>query len=135
MSSRYLNAQIIRINSHLKTSGTHDNFYIPVNLKPDKEVDTVCCLSATVKKSFYLLQAGANTFTLVENGVTITITVPVANYGATSWKTVVAGLLNAATRNGWVYAITLPNDIISGATGKFTFTCVGGNPSFVFADY
>lgn len=134
MSDPYLNKQIVYIDSHNKQSGeTYSDFTQVINL--DKEVDQVCVLRAVIKKSYYLVQSGQNTFTLQEGSSTATITVPEGNYSASSFRLVLTGLLNGATMNGWTYSIALPNPATEASTGKYTFSCSGGNPSFIFTTY
>ncbi len=135
MSDPYLNCQFIYLDSHNRLSGSHSDFTIEVPYQFDQAVDSVVCVRATIKKSYWLVQVNQNTFVLNENGTPITITVPPGNYSANSFRYVLQNLLNAATLNTWVYTVTLPNPATQASTGQFTFTCVGGNPSFIFTDY
>ena len=86
-----------------------------------------------IPKSYYLVPAGYNTFVLQELGVNTTITVPPGNYNVTSFRTVLTTLLNAASPNHWVYAITYPNRSIAADTGLYTYSVTGntGQPSFI----
>ena len=47
-------------------------------------------------------------------------------------------LINAASPNGWIYNMTIPNGFSSPSTGKYTFTVTGNEPehqpSFIFKD-
>ena len=62
MSTKYINSQIVYIDSHDKLPNeTHSDFSITINLN-NKEVDTVCVLRAVIKKSYYLVNNGQNTF-------------------------------------------------------------------------
>ncbi len=125
---------IYYIDSHQRTSGTHYNFTFPIPFPPNNDYTHVCLLSAVIPKSYYLVQQGYNTFTLRENGIDTTVTVPIGNYSATSFRTVVQGLLNTSSSQGWTYSITYPTISSSANTGKYTFTCTGGNPSFIFTN-
>lgn len=125
---------IFYVDSHQRLSGEHNNFAYKIQLPPNNDYTHVCLLSAVIPKSYYLVQNNYNTFILRENGVDTSISVPIGNYGATSFKTVLQGLLNSNSSQGWIYTITYPNISISANTGKYTFTCVGGNPSFIFTD-
>jgi hypothetical protein len=126
------NKRIFYIDSHSRLSGDHNNFSYLMQLPPNNDFTHVCLLSCVIPKSYYLVQAGYNTFVLRENGVDTTITVPAGNYGATSFKTVVQGLLNTNSSQAWTYTITYPTITTSANTGKYTFTCDLGNPSFIF---
>jgi hypothetical protein len=132
MSDPYLNKQEVYLDSHNKLSGTHNSFSIEIKLKPDKEVDTVVCKRATIKKSNYIVQEPENTFNLKEGLTIVPITVPEGNYSASSFKTTMIALLNTASPNLWTYSISIPTGISSASTGIYTYTCVGGNPSFIF---
>jgi hypothetical protein len=125
---------IYYIDSHQRLSGDHNDFSYRIQFPPSNDYTHVCLLSAVIPKSYYLVQSGYNTFVLRENGVDTTITVPVGNYGATSFRTVVQGLLNTNTSQGWSYTITYPNISNSSNTGKYTYTCDLGNPSFIFTN-
>lgn len=126
--------RIFYIDSHKRLSGEHNNFSYLIQLPPNNDYTHCCLLSAVIPKSYYLVQSGYNTFTLRENGVNTIITVPVGNYSATSFRTVVQSLLNSNTTQGWTYSITYPTISSNANTGKYTYTCVGGNPSFIFTD-
>lgn len=134
MTEKYINRHLIYVDSHTKKANeTHNNFTITANIP--KEVDTVCVLRATIKKSYYLVQDGQNIFTLKEGSVNKQITVPIGNYSASSFRLVLEGLLNSNSPTSWAYTVTLPNTAVAASTGKFTYNCVGGNPSFIFTVY
>jgi hypothetical protein len=103
----------------------------------DGEFDRVALLSASIPKSFYLIQSGSNTFVLKENATQVTITVPQGNYNRNSLMTVVKTLLNANSPNGWTYSITYPNINVTADNGYYYFTVTGNSsqPSFIFGSY
>lgn len=137
MSLKYLNSQQIFIDSHNRESGTHADFTITVNLT-NKEVDSVCLQRCTIKKTYYLIPEGRNTFTLKEGLQTAIISCPIGNYSATSFRTILQTLLNTNSPNGWIYTITLPNPAIQPSTGKYQYNVTGNGgiqPSFIFTTY
>lgn len=111
------------IDSHRKVSGTDSNFTYAINMPKLASADgmAVCVMSAVIPKSYYLVASGRNTFTLTENGVSVTITVTPGNYSASSFKTTLVALLNAATMNGYVYALDFDS-----RTAKYSYTVTGG---------
>lgn len=129
------NKTIFYINSSNRINGTHSNFNYKLQFNDNIPYDRVVVLQATIPKSYYLVQDGKNTFTLVHGLSSYTITVPAGNYGRTTFQSTILSLLNAAS--SFVYAISYPSSTAR-QTGKFTFT-VSNNasvqPSFVFTDY
>lgn len=123
---------IFLVNSGDRLSGTTEDFTYQLQLPKGHNYDQVCVLQAMVPKSYYLIQNGFNTFTLNESGTLITITVVPGNYNALSWQTIIANLLNTASTHGWTYTCTYPVATTQPDTGMFTYTCTGGNPSFIF---
>jgi len=72
-----------------------------------------------------------------ELGIDRTVTIPVGNYNVTSFASVVTGLLNGTSPNGWTYIMAFPNTSNGANTGKFNFAVTGngGNqPSFKFTN-
>jgi hypothetical protein len=132
--------EIIYIDSDKRedlASPTED-FTFKIQIPTNKGYDTVCVMSATVKKSWWLVQSGSNSFVLTENGVERTLTVPAGNYSAYSFIVVVPPLLNtasAANGNNWIYSMTLPDLSTEAGTAMFTITVTGNGsnqPSFRF---
>ena len=122
--------QFFTIDSHKRNSGVHHDFTYTVTMPNLQNVDlkqlNVVCTSASIPKSYYLIVAPRNTFTLTQNGVAVTITVPPGNDNTNTFRTVLLGLLNAAAAGGAVYSMAL-----DAVTGKYTFTVVGGVGSSV----
>jgi hypothetical protein len=136
MTSKYLNAQFIYVDSHNRLSGSHNDFTYLLDLH-NLDVDTVCCIRTTIKKSYYLVPEGQNTFVLIEGGNSVTLTIPKGNYSASSFRYVLLNLLNTNSPNHWTYAISLPNPQIEANTGLYTFSVSGNTsqPSFQFTTY
>jgi hypothetical protein len=132
-----LNGQHVYIDSHNRTNGTHDNFNVVINLN-NQDIDSVCLLRAIIKKTYYLVNNGQNTFILKEGAQTATITLPEGNYSATSFKNVLQTLLNNSSPNGFIYTVSLPNPINQPSTGKFTYTVsnnAGVQPEFIMTTH
>src|SRR4030088_1636207 len=112
-------SRLYYLNSRNRIAGTDDsNLAHSIEIPSTIEFDSVVLLDVVIPKSYYLVQAGYNTFTLRELGVNITVTVPVGNYSVTSFQTVIAALLTAASTHVWTYTVTYPNARITADTGK-----------------
>ncbi len=115
--------------------GTDSDFTYTMNFPPDVTYDRVTVLDLLCPKSYYLIQAGYNTFQLQELTTTITVSVPLGCYLLGAFQTTITNLLNINSPNGWSYAMTYP--VSSGPdTGMWTFTVSGnsGQPSLIFDD-
>jgi len=138
MSSYFVgNKFIYYVNSANRTNSndTDSNFsYYFQNLQAHN-FDSVVLLSASIPKSFYLIQNGLNTFTLQEGVSEVLITVPQGNYNRNSLMSVVKSLLNSNSPNKWTYNITYPNINLSADPGYYYFTVSGNSsqPSFIFS--
>ena len=90
-------------------------------------------LNASIPNSFYLIQDGYNTFTLQEDIISATITIPPGNYSAKVFAAVVCALMTAASHSDWIYSMTLPNQNTEASTGKFTYSVTGNTsqPSII----
>jgi hypothetical protein len=124
------------LNSRNRTSGTNSSFYVKIEIPPHEKFTHVCLLGATIPKSYYLIQAGYNTFVLRENGVDTVVTIPAGNYNLSSFRTQIPLMLTASSPHGWAYTCTYPPAGVA-QTGKLTFTVAGNaglQPSFVFTN-
>jgi hypothetical protein len=118
------------INSRNKigTSETHTNFTHTINMPAalSSRMDRVCCIRASIPKSFYNIPDGKNTFILVESDggdeTLNTITITPGNYDRRSLQTWLSNELAHTGSLGATYAISYPDTKITGDTGKFTFT-------------
>lgn len=122
------------IDSSKRIGGTNADFTFNINIPRDQGFDRVCLLQAIIPKSYYLVNAPYNQFILRENGVDTSITVPEGNYNVRTWISIVGGLLNTHSSQGWQYTITFPNEATELQTGKFTITVTNNiaQPSIIF---
>lgn len=136
MSSYFTKSCIYYVNSANKSNitETNSNFsYQFTNLNLE-DFDRVVVLSASIPKSFYLIQSGFNTFILQEGITQTTITIPQGNYNRNSLASTVQSLLTSNSPNKWTYTISYPNINITADTGTYTFTVSGNSsqPSLIF---
>ena len=87
--------RIFYVNSRDRISGTDSDFNISIDMGPSPKYNRICALQA-IPKSYYLIQAGFNTFSLTENGNTATVTFIPGNYSMSSFVALLPPLLNAA---------------------------------------
>jgi hypothetical protein len=135
--NNFINKQIFYINSHNKQEGTDSDFTYKINIDPDNKYDRVALLDCSIPKSYYLIQSGRNTFTLIEGINTITITLTAGNYTRLSLKTTLQTILNSSTMSSFIYTVTYSSSP-SYDNGKFIFTVTnnsGTQPLFIFSDY
>jgi hypothetical protein len=125
---------IYYINSENRISGTTDNFLYDIQIPEVENYDRVTVVQANIPISYYIIQAGFNTFRLQEGATIVTVTIPEGNYSANSFIVVVLPLINLASPNGWTYTMSIPNGFTSTSTRKFTFTVTlnSSQPSFLF---
>ena len=71
-------SRIEYVDSDFASSGTSSNFSYQIIIP--KNYNRCCVLSANIPKSFYLVDAPYNTFTLTINGVALSYTFPIGNY-------------------------------------------------------
>jgi len=75
------NPHYVYINSRDRLSGTDENFTYNIQFPDGFDFTHVVCLNVLIPKSYYLIQADGqeNNFQLVENGVSVTVDVPVVS--------------------------------------------------------
>ena len=109
------------------TSGDqlHQNvntFSFTIQLDQTKNYDRITLMQANIPISYYTIQAGFNTFTLTENNISVLVTLPIGNYNANSFATIVGNVMSSTSPNNLTYTITYPNSFNQTQTGKFTYT-------------
>lgn len=107
------------VDSDYRISGTSSNFVYKIELP--KPFNRCCVISASIPKTWYLIQSGYNTFSVTEASGTRTITIPVGDYTVTNFTTVLLAQLNTGT---YVYSVSR-----DAYTSKLTYT-VSGNAGF-----
>ena len=133
----FSSSRIVYINSEERLTGTNEDFTVALSMSPNEDYDRCCVLYGMIPISYYLVDSNNNTFTLREGAVNTVISIPIGNYSANSFATVVTGLLNTVSPNHWVYAISLNNTFTKASDGKFYFTVTGNSsqPSFIFTNH
>lgn len=59
-----------------------------------------------IPKSYYLVQSPHNTFTLQEEGINTTMTLPPGNYNLKSFQLIVSAMLTERSPHGWTYLVS-----------------------------
>lgn len=129
-----ISQQIFYINSKDRIGGTSSNFTYDLKMDKENKYSHVMVLDVSIPKSYYLIPAGANTFSLQEGKTTVTVTMPAANYNIGNLKTVLAAQLTLVSPNAATYTVTYPS-ASQPDTGKLTFTSTYlGATSFIFPE-
>lgn len=116
------NNSIYFINYVARLSGSPSNFVYDLQIPDGSGYDSVAVMTCNIPVSYYIIQAGYNTFRIVENDVHATITIPIGNYSANSFITTVLPLINGASPNRLNYTMTMPNQFAEPSTAKYSFT-------------
>lgn len=122
---------IINIKSSDRIDGSISNFNSkPINLY-NNDFDTVCLLTASIPRTFYNIPNNSS-FTIEEDGVPRTITIPEGSYSVSNLKTNLQQILNTNSSNTYTVFYREPSEV---QNFKFTFTHVSGtatNIKFIF---
>lgn len=124
--SFFSNNQIVYVNSNNRTTGSHTDFQIKLDINNNIDWDKVCVLDCSIPKSQYTVSATTNTFILTELGINYTVTLPIGNYTRKSLATAVSVSMTNASGNVWTYSLSYPTINNTSDNGKYTFT-VSGN--------
>lgn len=133
----YTAKQIFYINSSNRITGTHSSFSYYLNIDRNEDYDRVVVLAASIPKSYYLVDANHNHFTLKEGTDTILITFPTGNYSRGSLALKLQTLLNTNSPNTFTYLVTYPSVNSTNDDGKYVITVSGNGatqPEFIFTD-
>lgn len=123
----------VRSQDRMNTTDSISDFTYEINLT-DPEFDAVCLKSCSIPKSWYIIATGYNTFTLREDSVNYTITIPPGNYNTRSLTAELSLLLTSATASTYTYVA----DVATSSEvqdGKIHFSVSGNSgaqPSFIF---
>lgn len=130
--SYYEFSRVIQLNSLDRIAGTNGNMIIDMPIDQDQhDFDSVCLISASIPKSYYLIQQGFNTFILQEDATPKTIIIDPGNYSVSSFIVKIITILNIESPNGLTYSASFNYD-----TGKLTFFVVPNAfvSSFIFTN-
>ena len=126
----------VYFNSRNRIEGTESNFVsTPIDLGINT-FDSVCLVQATVPRSFYNIPSQYCSFTVLENLIPRTVTLPTGSYNKNNLRTALIQYLNTFQPVGWVYDVYYPPSTLPD-TFKYTFSVTGnaGAPvSFVFTN-
>lgn len=112
---------ILNFNSKDRISGSNSNFIsLPVDLG-NNAFDTVCLVQASIPKSFYNFPSGYNTFTIQEDALSATVTIPVGTYNRINLQSVLATRLTLASPNAFTYTVSYPVATVAD-TFHYTFS-------------
>ena len=128
--------EIIYIDSAKRFAGTETDFTYHV-LPRSKEFDRVVLLSATIPKTFYLVDEHYRSFILEEDGKQATITLEAGDYDFYSFRVRLATLLNAGSPKGWTYTVEYPQSRSMASTGRYTYKVKnngGLQPKFIISE-
>lgn len=126
--SLFLKRFVYLVDSNQRLSGTSSNFSVSVPIPAGNNYNRVLITHAIIPKSYYLIRAGFNTFTLREGVSNYTVTLLIGNYSLLDFIVEMQRALNDAG------SFTYNTPTFSQQTGKFSFT-VSNNatqPSFIF---
>ena len=110
------------INSENLLTDTNSSFSVNLQIPDYENYDRVCLTQANIPVSYYMIRQGYNTFTLIEGGTSVPLSLTPANYNANSFSLIVSALLTANSPNGLTYTITYPVSFTDANTGKFTYS-------------
>lgn len=127
----YTHKELFHINSNNKTnsSDTHSFFNVTLDIDPLTEYDRVVVLDACFPKTFYLICADCNKFTVTDDDrpTPTVLQIPVGNYSRRGFKTALEALL------GVKYTITFDNINTGKDNGHYYFEYSGTSlPVFTF---
>ena len=115
---------ITYINSRNRESGTNSYFqynFAKNNIVIPNDIDRVVVLQASIPKTYYLVDS-TNEFTLIENEVSVNISILPGNYSEREFRRAVSAQLNQNSPNHWIYSIEL--DLL---TYKFIYAVQGNS--------
>jgi hypothetical protein len=125
--------RVFYINSGNQLTGSENTFRVNLNIPEWGEYNRVTCLQASIPVSYYCIQNTFNTFTLFEGSSQVVVTMTPGNYNINSFSTILQGLLNLNSPNGYTYQVKYPVSYTQPDTGKFVFSVSNtGSIGFIF---
>lgn len=114
--------RVIYIDSGSQLTSSKNIWSNQIDMNFEGDYNRITVLQSQIPVSYYVIGAGANTFTLTEGNSSVSITISPANYNVFSFSTTVGALMTSNSPNGYIYTITYPNSYTSPDTGLFTYT-------------
>ena len=114
----------LNINNKINSSDSSSNFSMKIDIPPPTDgssYDRVVVLGACIPNSFYLIQAGLNTFPITETGVIRIITLTPSNYSRPQLQVELQKQLRLGQPSGYIYTVSFPSTS-SPQTGLWTIT-------------
>jgi len=113
--------KVIYIDSGSQLTSSKNIWSNQIDMNFEGDYNRITVLQSQIPVSYYVIGAGANTFTLTEGSSSVTITISPANYNVFSFSTTVGALLTANSPNAYTYTINYPNAYTSPDTGLLTY--------------
>lgn len=126
--NRIKNSQILYVDSRKRIQGTDSDFSIHLDFDTSIGYDRCVVLDASLPKTYYLVQDGANSFQLTEDDQTVSIVIPVGNYNRSSFRNVLKAELNSNSPYNFTYNVSYNNIQTTTDDGKYLFTVTGNGP-------
>lgn len=115
--------KILYVDSQQQLTATNNVFTLSIDSDINDDYDMCSLISAQIPVSFYIIQNGSNTITLIEGTQSVNVTIPEGNYSVYSFQASVGPLLTASSPNGYTYTLLFNNIFNQVDTGKLTFQC------------
>lgn len=125
------------ISSKTRQSGDINNFIHKIDFERGHEFDSIALISASIPKSYYMLDSTRDNITLgySEDGDTSSVILSSGDYNATNLIYLLSQLLTAGSPNGYTYTVTFADPDVSPVTNKLIFQVTGNagiQPIFTF---
>jgi hypothetical protein len=131
--SSILSSRKYYINSVNRTSGSNQNFQIPIAIPPNSGYDHISVVDASIPLTYYNIDSPYNQFILKEGASQVTVTITPGNYNMRSFMSMLVTLLNTVSPGHFTYSMTF-NDVIA----KYSYAVTGNagvQPQFIFTDF
>ena len=114
--------KVIYIDSGSQLTSSKNIWSNQIDMNFEGDYNRITVLQSQIPVSYYVIGAGANTFTLTEGSSSVTITISPANYNVFSFSTTVGALMTLNSPNAYTYTINYPNAYTSPDTGLLTYS-------------
>ena len=114
--------KVVYIDSGSQLTSSKNIWSNQIDMNFEGDYNRITVLQSQIPVSYYVIGAGANTFTLTEGSSSVTITISPANYNVFSFSTTVGALMTLNSPNSYTYTINYPNAYTSPDTGLLTYS-------------